>query len=184
MYLGLDVSTTCTGVAILDENKKLILQSHITTTKVPTLTERALIVEDYIKELHNDYNITYVGIEAPLLSFKKGFTNTTTLTKLLMFNGIVSYIVYKELGVKPTHKHVSSARKMSSYNIMKKFLKQKTTKNKIVEFVDKMLKDFKIEFTKNNTIKSYIYDEADAAVVALAIFQEEANTRIQNLNRG
>ncbi len=184
MYLGLDVSTTCTGVALFDEDRKLIKQSHITTSKFPTMTERAFAVEEYIKELYKHFSITNVGIEAPLLTFKKGYSNTNTITKLLMFNGIVSYIVFKELNIKPTHIHVSSARKMSGYNAMSKFLKQKTTKKKVIEFVSRTVKDFKVELTRNGTIKSYIYDEADAVVVALAILQEEKNNRILNLSRG
>lgn len=125
IILGLDISTTCTGVSIVyvdeNENVKPIVVTHLRQkisnkiSGVEALFLKCNVFMEKLEEIlvnNNLYKkeddtvknfITDVVIEEPLLSSNNQYTVAT----LLRYNGMVAYRVYNLLGVVP--QFISSA---------------------------------------------------------------------------
>jgi hypothetical protein len=108
IILGLDISTACIGVCVVQDNgddKPEILYLSHKTPKIPkekkgieALFLRKKIFEDEcIKEIASTYKITDVVIEEPLLSSN----NVNTVATLLRYNGMISEAIYKHIGIVP-----------------------------------------------------------------------------------
>lgn len=108
IIMGLDVSTACIGVCIIEDRggeKPDILYLGHKTPKIQkdikgieALFLRKQIFEDeFIKEVALSHNITDVVIEEPLL----GSNNINTVATLLRFNGMISEAIYRNLGIVP-----------------------------------------------------------------------------------
>lgn len=111
IILGLDVSTACIGISIvedngIDERPKIIAITH-KSPKVPKnvkgiealCVRKAIFDEGFLKNIseYTDKKITDVIIEEPLLSSN----NVNTVATLLRFNGMIADGVYNTLGVVP-----------------------------------------------------------------------------------
>lgn len=106
--LGLDISTACIGVCVVQDNgvdKPEILYLSHKTPKIPRkikgiealFLRKEIFEEEFIKEIATSYTITDVVIEEPLLSSN----NVNTVATLLRFNGMIAEAVYKNIGVVP-----------------------------------------------------------------------------------
>lgn len=106
--LGMDISTTCTGVSIIDynneTNEKKILYIGSVKFKTPKniSSEDSLFVkskqftDDFIKK-YKDIGITDIVIEAPL----PNSNNIKTVHQLSRFNGMLSQSIYDAIGIAP-----------------------------------------------------------------------------------
>lgn len=118
IILGLDISTTCTGVSILKYNteteEKEIMYIGNVKFKVgkDLTTEDALFVkskqftEDFINK-YKDVGITDIVIEAPL----PNSNNLLTVHTLARFNGMLSQSIYDAIGIAPHYISSFDARK-------------------------------------------------------------------------
>ena len=101
--LGLDVSTKTIGMALFEEDGKLLELTHITPKIKPQpenkLEELFKKVDAFEKLLtrYMDLDIERVVIEEPLLNSN----NVYTVGTLLRFNGMISKVVDDVLGVVP-----------------------------------------------------------------------------------
>jgi RNase H-fold protein (predicted Holliday junction resolvase) len=101
--LGLDVSTKTIGMALFEEDGKLLELTHITPKIKPQpenkLEELFKKVDAFEKLLtrYMDLDIEKVIIEEPLLNSN----NVYTVATLLRFNGMISKVVDDVLGVVP-----------------------------------------------------------------------------------
>ena len=101
--LGLDVSTKTIGIALFEENGKLLELTHITPKIKPEPTNKLELLfrkVDAFEKLLTRYmelDIDRVIIEEPLLNSN----NVYTVGTLLKFNGMVSKVVDDVLGVIP-----------------------------------------------------------------------------------
>lgn len=101
--LGLDVSTKTIGMALFEEDGKLLELTHITPKIKPQpenkLEELFRKVDAFEKLLtrYIELDIEKVVIEEPLLNSN----NVYTVATLLRFNGMISKIVDEVLGVTP-----------------------------------------------------------------------------------
>ena len=101
--LGLDVSTKTIGMALFEEDGKLLELTHITPKIKPQpenkLEELFKKVDAFEKLLtrYMDLDIERVIIEEPLLNSN----NVYTVGTLLRFNGMISKVVDDVLGVVP-----------------------------------------------------------------------------------
>jgi len=101
--LGLDVSTKTIGMALFEEDGKLLELTHITPKIKPQpenkLEELFKKVDAFEKLLtrYMDLEIEKVVIEEPLLNSN----NVYTVGTLLRFNGMISKVVDDVLGVVP-----------------------------------------------------------------------------------
>ena len=107
VILGLDISTSCIGVAIvIDDGEslpKIVKMTHV-TPKIPKgkrgiealFLKKKVFEEKFISTL-DEYNITDVIIEEPLLTSNNAITAGT----LIRFNGMISEAIYQKIGVVP-----------------------------------------------------------------------------------
>lgn len=170
MILGLDVSTSITGITLLSEDGKMLVNKCVNTKnkeKYPTVLKVADAIEEGLREIEIE-DVRYVFIEPPLLSFKTGFSSATTLSLLSKINGIVSYIAYRKYRIEPEYFEARSARKICGITIEK----GADAKARVVEEVKKLEPDFVIEYTKEGNLKAGTADRADSYVQALAGLRE------------
>jgi len=133
--LGLDISTSCTGVSILDQEEQLVLLDAIklNSTKLKTMWDKADYVLEQLKEIIGDRKVERVFVEANAKMFTKGFSSADTLMTLAKFNGIISYITYKNFAAEIIDVNVNSARKAIGFKNNK--LDKRSVKDKVFEHV-------------------------------------------------
>jgi hypothetical protein len=128
LYLGLDVSTSCTGFALLDEDGKLLDARFAYLSDEKTVYGKARAVAENLKR-YRGMNIECVSIEQNMLGFRQGASSAFTLISLARFNGIVSYLVSDVLGFDPVTIPVSRARKSAQVPLVKGInVKEQVTK--------------------------------------------------------
>lgn len=194
--LGLDVSTKTIGIALFEEDGKLLELTHITPRIKPqpeSKLEELFKKVDAFEKLVTRYielDIDKVIIEEPLLSSN----NVRTVATLLKFNGMISKIVSEVLNVIPEFVSSYDARKYAFPELMSirthnkngEPYKEKDLKTKkpvlfgaypwdvdkkmvIWEKVSEMEPQIVWERTKNQTLKKENFDMTDAYVTVLAV---------------
>lgn len=123
LVLGLDVSTKCIGVCLMEDDGsdygKIIELTHINpiipsnTSENEKLYLKKKVFQEFV-EKYKDFNITHVIIEEPLMRS----TNVYTVSTLLRFNGMISDCVYNTLGVAPEYVSSYDARKYAFPELM------------------------------------------------------------------
>ena len=132
MILGLDVSTTSTGWAVLNDTGDFIEMGNFKLTKQDNLFDKATAIRVGLLQLKDRYKITKISIEEPLQGFRRGMSSAHTLLTLARFNGIVSWIAFDVFGVKPIFYDSTSARRGLGIKIDK----ARDTKDQIMEWVE------------------------------------------------
>jgi len=167
MILGLDVSSSITGVSVVDNTGAIIYCEHIDTrnkNKFPTLLDKARHIKEGLQSVREQYNIESIFIEESLQTFRSGFSSAKTLSTLAKINGIVSYLCLEIFEIHPEHIGATSARKLCGIKV------PRGTKAK--EFVMQFLLDsdptFVIQSTKKGNPKPGFYDRADSLIIARA----------------
>lgn len=178
MLLALDISTSCTGYCLFDEDE-LIDIGHIDLSKHKGLYEKAKHVKARIFELGSKYRIHRVVVEENLQAFRPGLSSAKTLMTLAQFNGVVRWICHEHLFVEIVSINVNTARKSVGLKINKKD-KSKTTKEKVLDWVSaddpsikwptKILKSGPNKGQKR--ICNEAYDMADAYVIGKSFLVE------------
>ena len=93
MILGLDISTSMVGVAIIDQTTgKLVLSDGWDISKQEATFDKAEFIGAELYALRSQYNIEHIFIETALKRFLPGRSRADTLIKLAKFNGITSKI--------------------------------------------------------------------------------------------
>lgn len=176
MILGLDISTSSTGWSVLDTEGTLVEQSYIRLDKIKNTMTKASEVSSTLEDIKEKYDITSIFIEENLQMFRPGLSSAKVLITLARFNGMVTLMSYKVFGIEPEFLNVNAARKLVGLKIDRKD-KSKTTKEKVLEWVDDELdqsyvwpkRTLKSGPRKGTEVyESGCYDIADAHVIALA----------------
>ena len=170
MILGLDVSTSITGASVIDESGCLLFCGKYDTRKIKGFYLKADFVEENLKQLKKDYDITHVYIEQPLGMFKSGFSSAKTIQLLNRYNGVISWICRKIFKTDPELVNAMSARKLAGI----KFNKGDKAKEIVLKFVLDNDPLFDIKYTRNGTPKPGEFDRADSVIIAR---QEEENSK-------
>ena len=108
--LGLDISTSCVGVSLFNEEYKLIHLGYIKfNQKNKSLFAK---LDEFIKymETYKNSPIKYIAIEEPLKKFKGKFSNADTIQKLTTMNALISGFLYKQYNIEPEYYNVLTAR--------------------------------------------------------------------------
>jgi len=179
MILGLDVSTSITGVCILSLDNKIILQDSVILNKdtksnpKKDFYEKCESVKEKLLEIKNKYKITDIVVEKKMLQFgsKKKKTNAQTMSVSTGFNAIVLYFCYDIFGIKPTEYHPTSARSKAEFK--KDSKSSLDIKDQVLNFVLDKYDDFVVKYTRNNTVCSHCKDEADALILCLGKLNEK-----------
>ena len=127
LILGLDVSTSVTGICIIDPSKTSdLVGSHILHLdriefkSCKTFWQKADLAafefDNLLKKYPGDYRVV---LEEPLMGFRAGMSSAATITTLMRFNGIVSYIAREIFKVDPEYIASSTARKLCGIKLQK-----------------------------------------------------------------
>lgn len=162
MILGLDVSTSIIGVCLL-KGDKVVKADYIDLRKVSGLLHKAQVVEDYINNNLKEIKIEHIFIEQALMFFRRGGSTAKTMAILQNFNGVVSWLCFKQLELEPQYITPISARSKCGIKVPR----GKKAKEVVMEhFLES--KEFPIDYTRYGNVQKYCYDMADAVVVAKA----------------
>ena len=77
--LGLDISSSKIGIAVLDQNKNIITSEVLKLSSDLSLEERGLMLENKLIKLNKHYYINDVFIEEPFIAFGGGKTTAQTM---------------------------------------------------------------------------------------------------------
>ena len=167
MILGLDISTSITGVTVLNNEGEILHCEAIDTRNknhFPTLFNKASKVEDYLLDIEYKYDIKHIYIEKSLQTFRSGFSSAKTLSTLASFNGIVSWICWGIWSIQPEYLSATSARKSCGIKVPRGTKAKKV----VIEYLVANEPDFSIEYTKHGNPKPHEFDRADSLVIAKA----------------
>ena len=181
-YLGLDISTSCTGWSqiTLDDSQRVldVKLGYILLSKLKDSFSKAQCVYEELEKIKKDFSPTQIFIEENLQAFRPGASSAKTLVKLARFNGVVSYISQNIFDVDPEFVNVNHARKVLEIKIQREKVCGISTKQQVLDWVSERqdLKDYswptKILKSGPRKGKSIIdpvcYDMADAYVIGLA----------------
>jgi len=173
MILGLDVSTSITGVCVLDVDGSFISVHYIDMRKIKDFIEKCREFNKCLFEILHDIGPQvcpkHVFIEDKLSGFSAGKTMQQTLMKLASFNGVVTWMSYQLTGVKPQHIHPSTCKALMKREGL--FIPKGGDKKRLtLDFVRKEIKDFPYVETKYGNPQAYCYDMADSYTVAKSGF--------------
>ncbi len=165
--LGLDVSTSITGVTVINESGEILHCESIDTRNknhFPTLFHKAECVKDRLKEIKHTHNINHIFVEESLQSFRSGFSSAKTLSILSKINGIVSYLAYDIFNLMPLYLSATSARKSCGIKVPR----GQKAKEVVLNFLLDSDPDFVIEYTRHGNPCPGSYDRADSVIIARA----------------
>jgi hypothetical protein len=111
--LGLDISTSCTGICLLDEEGSIISLTYIKYPGKMNLWEKADFTRSALEQLAKNEGIDLSSffVEESLQKFRPGLSSAKTLTTLSKFNGIVCYLARQVFNLDPAPINVNTARK-------------------------------------------------------------------------
>ena len=181
MILGIDISTSITGFAVVAEGE-IVFYDSVDLRKYKNLFEKAERIKEAIFNLFDNYQydrdsnhwievdqdtenkINHVYIEQSLHMFMGGKSSAKTLSTLTRFNGIVSWLVYEMFEMEPKFIGSTSARKHAGIKVPR----GQKAKQVVLQHLLDNEPAFKIEYTKHGNPKPESYDRADAIVIAKA----------------
>ena len=165
MILGLDISTSVIGIAVLDEDKNLVSYDAIKFKSDVSLEERADFLSKEIQTLNTTWRIKHVFVEQPFIAFSGGKTTAVTMSKLQRFNGMCCYGLYCIYRNSPTLIQANKARGLVGIKVRR----GEKAKPVVLAWVEENYKgSFSYEITRHGNPKPTTYDMADAVVVARA----------------
>jgi hypothetical protein len=185
IYLGFDISTTCIGISMFDENGGLLHINHLVMkTDDDVLPEhriyaKANLFKEFIT-IYKEYNILDIFIEEPLIASNNQYTSNL----LMKFNGICSYMLYTDLLVLPKHKSVHEIRKIlcpellnfktvkGQIKVTLSFPKEMKGKDYIFNKMQMIYSDINWVYDKKGKLSKFNYDMSDAIAVGRAFLIE------------
>jgi Holliday junction resolvasome RuvABC endonuclease subunit len=170
MILGLDISTTMVGVALIcSRERKLVKCEGWDISKLNTLHEKAEFIGAELYTLRAEYDIGNIFIETALKRFVPGRSRADTIIKLAKFNGIVSWLAYECFDLDPTYINVNTARSLYGLSFPRGTKGPQRKKMVIKAVIEKEKTDFKFEMARGErNYKKGTDDKADAVVIARA----------------
>jgi hypothetical protein len=141
-FLGLDISTSCTGVCLVDENEQVVVFDAVklTSSTLHTMWDKADRGIEEIKKLVGDKKVERIYVEANAKMFSKGFSSADTLAVLSKFNGIISYLSHKAFNAEVVDVNVTSARKAVGFKNNK--ADKRPVKEKVFDFITALHPEF------------------------------------------
>ena len=170
MILGLDISTSMVGVAIIDQTTgKLIVSDGWDISKQDTTFGKAELVGSELYTLRSEYDIKHIFIETALKRFLPGRSRADTIIKLAKFNGIASWLCYECFDITPMFINVNTARSFYGLSFPRGTKGPQRKKMVIEAVIEKEKTAFKYEMARGGkNYKKGTDDRADAVVIARA----------------
>ena len=184
MILGIDVSTSITGFAVVGEDQ-IVYYDSVDLRKEKDVFAKAVAIKEKLLDLYEAYQcgnedvftgipefpIMHVYIEQPFTFFNSGGSSAQTMAKLQRFNGIVSWLVYEVFEIKPEYVTAQQARKLAGIKVPR----GQKAKQIVLEYLLDNEPAFKIDYTNRGNPKPESYDRADAIIVAKAGYKLQEN---------
>ena len=160
--LGLDVSTTCLGICLIENQTNAVVYAKaLSLAKYDHRNKKQPVEQEFLR-IANEFNVTRVFIEAPL--FLRGKTSANTITKLFHFNGWVSCFSYMIFNAYPEYVDLNKARRKFGVHVPgKEKTKENTSKKKVLDFLVSLGYNLTEERTRSGNVKESSYDISDAA---------------------
>jgi hypothetical protein len=170
MILGLDISTSMIGVAVINpQTRELVKSDGWDLSKCESTFEKAELVGAELYTIRSEYNIEHIFIETALKRFLPGKSRADTLIKLAKFNGITSWLCYECYGMAPTYINVNTARSLYGLSFPRGTKGPQRKKMVIEAVIEKEKTAFKYEMARGGrNYKKGTDDKADAIVIARA----------------
>ena len=170
MILGLDISTTMVGVAIIDSTTRRVIKSEgWDISKCENTFEKAELVGANLYTMRSEHSIDHIFIETALKRFLPGKSRADTIIKLAKFNGIASWLCYECFDMTPTYINVNTARSLYGLSFPRGTKGPKRKKMVIEAVIEKEKTAFKYEMARGGkNFKRGTDDRADAIVIARA----------------
>ena len=165
MILGLDISTSITGVSIMDRHGELIYcKAWRTDKKGLSFYQKLDIIRDNICFLKSQYPIEKIYVEEPLGMFAAGRSSAQIISKIQRFNGVACWVLREAFKIEPHYLNAHTARKLCGIKT------RRGQKAKEVAFQNMLEneKKFKVEYTKKGNPIKGSYDRSDSLVVVKA----------------
>ncbi len=167
MILGLDISTSITGVTVLNDNGEVVLCDVWDLRKVKGFFQKVETAKAHLETLKEDHGVKEIFIEQSLQSFRTGFSSAQTLSTLARFNGTLSWLCYELFGIEPEFIGASTARKLYGLKVPRGQKAKEVVLKKVLDTEP----SFKVEYTKFGNPKPGSYDRADSLVIAKAGYE-------------
>ena len=188
MILGVDVSTSITGFAIVTDNV-LVYYDSIDLRKYKGFFAKTIAIKEKILDifemyqLNNDdklggeseFPIQHIYIEQSLHMFMGGRSSAKTLSTLTRFNGVVAWLLFEMFEIEPEFIGASSARKQVGIKVPR----GEKAKQVVLKYLLDNEPTFKIQYTSKGNPKPESFDRADAIIIARAgdIIEREKETQ-------
>ena len=188
MVLGIDISTSITGFAIVAEGE-IVNYDSIDLRRYKNIFDKTIAIKEKLLDMYEMYQcnnddaaagfgssefpIEHIYIEQSLHMFMGGKSSAKTLSTLTRFNGIVSWLVFELFEIRPEFISASSARKQAGIKVPR----GQKAKQVVLEHLLQNEPAFNIEYTKHGNPKPESYDRADAIVIAKAGYASEQNNK-------
>ena len=176
--MGLDVSTSCTGICVIDSEKELddngshiVVLDRIDFKKCVTMWDKADRVKSELVSYMSKLGMTptVFALEEPLMGFQKGMSSAATITTLMRFNGIVSYIGRSVFGVDPVYISAAHARKLCGIKMQRTSIAGMSGKEQVFKYMaEHDLQHIQWSLKKNGSAVDWSRDATDAYVIARA----------------
>lgn len=187
IILGLDVSTSCVGVCLLNDSPGASILSdlpidltlplrsmsgtimdlaHIEFKGCVSFFDKADHVAKYLSGIHLD--IDRIVIEEPLMGFRTGMSSAQTITQLMRFNGIVSYIARNIFKVEPEYIGSAHARKLCGIKLQRTAIGGPQKEQVFTHMAAHDLKHVVWPLKKSGKTVDWSRDACDAYVIARA----------------
>ena len=143
MHLGLDISTSCTGVCLMDNAGKMLKIDFVDLKKCDNLWLKADRLKSFMLQFLSPKereSLTGIFVEQNLQVFRRGLSSAATLMTLAKFNGIACYILRQIFEIDPISLNVNEARKSVGLKVISKKRGGKPTKEQVIDWVSIQLK--------------------------------------------
>jgi Holliday junction resolvasome RuvABC endonuclease subunit len=166
--LGLDISSSKIGIALLDSEKQIIISEVLKFKSNQSLEERAAQFNRRMREIDTHHVVYDVFVEQPAIMFRGGKTTAFTMATLQRFNGMCCYVLSQIFEAEATLIHPNSARSILGIKTPRK-VPSKEKKKAIIESISERFGDqFQYNLTRQGNPQPGTDDRADALVIALA----------------
>lgn len=180
IVLGLDVSTSITGICVVDtevqpddKGSHILLLDRIEFKGCSTLWDKADQIEKSMSSIEdilyvNLNYVTRVVLEEPLMAFRPGMSSAQTISTLMRFNGIVSYLARNRFKCEPEYVGSAHARKLCGIKLQRTTLGGPQKEQVFAYMAANDLKHVTWPLKKNQKVVDWSRDATDAYVIARA----------------
>lgn len=195
IILALDVSTSCTGICIVDSDiepdekgSHILVLDRIEFKGCNTLWDKADRVEKSLLSIQDQLHcrgpvlgeppvegwvsgqehVQRIVVEEPLMGFRAGMSSAQTISMLMKFNGIVSYIARNIFKQEPEYIGSGHARKLCGMKLVRTALGGPQKEQVFSYMAEHDLKHVQWPLKKSGKQVEWSRDACDAYVIARA----------------